>query len=113
MTLKSRIQKVELIVKQSASGAVLLREPANGDDRMPFDTAIAQAIEAGHQVIVLATVEPTRRISGVIYAANEFEAQLALAANTPATDGHSKDRLAQIIRESQGSSLPVVKTVTR
>lgn len=114
MTLKTRIQKIEQVVKQSASGAVLLREPVDGDDRESFESALAQAIEAGHQVVVhTANKEPNRRIAGVIYEPDGFVAFLALAAHSPATDGHSKDRLAQIIRESQGSTLPIVPTVTR
>lgn len=113
MTLKSRIQKVEQAVKQSASGAVLLREPADGDEHEAFDSALAQAIEAGHQVVVLTGKEPNRRIAGVIYVTDQFNAQLALAAHTAATDGHSKDMLAQILAEAQGKTLPIVKTVPR
>lgn len=112
MTLKTRIQKIEQVVKQSASGAVLLREPVDGDDHESFESALAQAIEAGHQVVVhTANKEPNRRIAGVIYEPDGFVAFLSLAANSPSTDGRSKNKLSQIILEAQGTTLPIVKGV--
>jgi hypothetical protein len=112
MTLKSRIQKVEQAVKQSAIGAVLLHEPADGDDRKAFDNAMTEALNAGHQIVVHTSgTVPNRRIAGVIYESNGFNAQLALAAHSPATDGYSKNRLVQIISAVQGTTLPIIRTV--
>jgi hypothetical protein len=112
MTLKFRIQKVEQAVKQSVIGAVLLHEPANGDDCEAFDNAMTEALKAGHQVVVHTSgTVPNRRIAGVIYEANGFNAMMTMLAHTPATDGHSKNRLVQIISAVQGTTLPIIQTV--
>ena len=117
MTLLHRIQIIEEQVHQMSIGAVLLREPAEeaGEEaREALEAAIAEALAAGHQVVVhTANKEPNRRIAGVIYEPDGFVAFLALAAHTPATDGRSKSKLSQIIAEAQGTSLPVVKEVNR
>jgi glyceraldehyde-3-phosphate dehydrogenase/erythrose-4-phosphate dehydrogenase len=112
MTLKYRIQKVEQAVKQSAIGAVLLHEPADGDDRKAFDNAITEALNAGHQIVVHASgTVPNRRIAGVIYESDGFNAMMTMLAHTPATDGRSKNKLSQILAEAQGTTLPIIRTV--
>jgi hypothetical protein len=112
MTLKSRIQKVEQAVKQTAIGAVLLHEPADGNDCEAFDNAMTEALKAGHQVVVHTSgASPNPRIPGVIYEANGFNAMMTMLAHTPATDGRSKDKLSQILKEAQGTTLPIVRTV--
>ena len=117
MNLLHRIKKIEDQVHQMSIGAVLLREPAEEADeetREAFEAAITEALAAGHQVIVhTASKEPNRRIAGVIYESDGFIAFLALAANSPATDGRSKNKLSQIILEAQGTTLPIVKGVNR
>jgi hypothetical protein len=116
MSLLNRIKKVEATMLQPALGAVLLREPAEDagtEAREAFEAAIAEAIEAGHQVVVrTACYEPNRRMAGVIYESDGFVALLALAAHTPATDGRSKDMLCQALAEARGSALPVVREVS-
>ena len=55
MTLLHRIQKIEEQVHQMSIGAVLLREPAEeaGEEaREALEAAIAEALAAGHQVVV-------------------------------------------------------------
>ena len=100
-------------MQQSVVGAVLLREPSPDDGnemREQFDTELTKAIEAGLQVVVhAASKERNRRIPGVIYEANALNALLALASHNPATDGHSPDKLSQILSEAQGTSFPVVR----
>ena len=114
MTFKSRIQKVEQAFNKVTLNAVLLREPDDGEDHKDFDTAFAHARNAGQQVIVHTSgTQPRQRIAGVIYEASGFNAFLALAAHSPATDGQSKNRLVQIISEAQGTTLPIVRTVKR
>jgi hypothetical protein len=117
MTLLHRIQKIEEQVHQMSIGAVLLREPAEeaGEEtREAFEAAITEALAAGHQVVVhTAGKEPSRRIPGVIYEANEFNALTAMLAHTPADDGRSKDKLSQIIAELRCTTLPIAKGVNR
>jgi len=114
MSLLNRIKKVEATLLQPALGAVLLREPAeetSEETREAFEAAIAEALAVGHQVVVhTASKEPNRRISGVIYEADEFAALAILLAHTPASDGHSRDKLSQIIASVQGTPLPVVRS---
>lgn len=115
MTLLHRIKKIEDQIQQSTAGAILLHEPAedtNKEAREAFDNELAKAIEAGRQIVIHTSgKEPNRRIGGVIYEASGFNAFLALAAHTPATDGRSKDKLCQIIADAQGTTLPVVREV--
>ena len=112
MTFKSRIQKIEQAVNQVTLNAVLLREPAEGDDHKDFDTAFAHARNAGQQVIIHTSgPQPRQQIAGVIYEASGFNACLAQAAHSPATDGHSKNMLEQILNEVKGSALPIVQMV--
>ena len=115
MNLLHRIKKIEEQVHQMSIGAVLLREPAEEADeetREAFEAVITEALAAGHQVVVhTAGKDPNRRIVGVIYEANWFNALTAMLAHTPATNGRSKDKLSQIILEAQGTTLPIVKGV--
>jgi hypothetical protein len=112
MTLKFRIKKVEPAAKQSAIGAVLLHEPADGNDHEAFDTAMTEALKVGHQVVVHTSgTAPNQRIAGVIYEANGFNAMMTMLAHTPATDGRSKNRIEQILAEAQGTTLPIIQTV--
>ncbi len=117
MTMLHRIIKIEATIKQSATGAMLLHEPAEDagkDAREAFDAELDQSIEAGHVVIVHTSGEwPSRRIPGVIYESEAFAALCALMAHTPATDGRSKDMLSQTVAAVQGISLPVVCGVRR
>ena len=115
MNILSRIEKLEALIQQSATGAILLREPSEDDGneaRATFENELSQAIEAGHQVVVHTFGKyPYLRIAGVIYESDAFAALCTLMAHTPATDGRSKDKLCQIIAEAQGSTLPVVREV--
>ncbi|MBK8319974.1 MAG: hypothetical protein IPL05_16070 [Betaproteobacteria bacterium] len=115
MTLLHRIKKIEDQTQHLSAGAVLLREPAEDscrEAREAFDTELAKAIEAGHQVVVHTSGKyPCLRIAGVIYESGAFDAMCALMAHTPATDGRSKNKLCQIIAEAQGTTLPIVREV--
>jgi TRAP-type mannitol/chloroaromatic compound transport system substrate-binding protein len=115
MTLLHRIKKIEDQIQPLAAGAILLHEPAEDagkEAREAFDTELAKAIEAGHQVIVHTSGKyPCLRIAGVIYESGAFDAMCALMAHTPATDGRSKNKLCQIIAEAQGTTLPIVREV--
>lgn len=112
MTMLHRIKKIEATIQQSATGAVLLHEPAEDADREAreaFDAELDQAKEAGQVVVVHTSGKwPHRRIPGVIYESEALAALCALMAHTPATDGRSKDMLSQIVAAAQGTSLPVV-----
>ena len=115
MTLLHRIKKIEDQIQQSTAGAVLLHEPAEDagkEAREAFDTELAKAIEAGHQVIVHTSGKyPYLRVAGVIYESDSFAAMCTLMAHSPAADGRSKDKLCQIIAAAQGTTLPVVSEV--
>lgn len=100
---------------QQTIDAVLLREPAEeagNEARKVFEDEIAEAMEAGQQIIVhTAGKEPYRRIPSVIYESESFHALMALLANSAATNGHSNNKLSQIVSEAQGTPLPVVHEV--
>lgn len=100
---------------QQTIDAVLLREPAEEagkEARVAFDDEIAAAMKGGQQIIVhTAGKEPYRRIPGVIYESESFHALMALLANSAATNGHSNNKLSQIISDAQGIPMPVVHEV--
>lgn len=112
MKLLSRIEKIEATLRESTTGAVLLREPpenASADEWETFGKLVSLALEAGQRVIVRASgASAFRRIRGAIYEPEDFSALLALLACSPADDGHSQDKLSQIVNGVQGSTLPVV-----
>lgn len=115
MKLLNRIEKIEATLRNQSAGAVLLCEPApdaNDAAWEQFSADVSAAQDAGQKVIVRASGAPTiHRLAGVIYEPDDFSALLALLAYTPADDGRSKDRLHQLIKQVQGTSLPVVREV--
>lgn len=117
MNIISRIRRIEAALPKPVMGAILLREPgpdATDEAREVFDNEISDAIASGYHVVVqTAGPIPAQRIHGVAYEAEQFNALLAKMALSPASDGHSPDRLSQVIAEisKSGSTLPVVREV--
>lgn len=115
MKLLNRIEKIEATLRNQSAGAVLLCEPASDANDAAweqFSADVSAAQDAGQKVIARASGAPViRRLAGVTYESDDFLALLALLADTPADDGHSKNRLCQIIEQVQGTSLPVVREV--
>ena len=112
MTIHSRIAKIEAALAAKPAGAVLFREPptdAGDGARESFDTEVCKAIDSGCAVIVVRNGQDRLRRSGVTYVPNEFEGQLALAAETP--DAIHGDRLRAILAQCRNTVLPVVKEV--
>lgn len=117
MTIIARIRRIEAAMPKPVMGAILLRAPgtdATDEARTVFDNELYAALESGLCVVVhTAGPIPARRIPGVVYEEKHFNALLAMTALSPASDGHSPDRLSQLIAEisKSGSSLPVVREV--
>ena len=117
MNIIARIRRIEAAMPKPVMGAILLREPgtdATDEAREVFEKEVSEAIGSGYRVVALtAGPLPIRRIAGVVYEAEHFNALLATMALSPANDGHSPNRLSQLIAEicTSGSSLPVVREV--
>jgi len=112
--LLSRIERIEATLRDSAAGAVLLREPqtdADGAEWEGFAAEVFVAQDSGKRVIVRASGSPSfRQILGAEYHDDDFSALVALLACSPATDGRG-NALRQAIAQAQGNSLEVVREV--
>lgn len=111
MNIKARIEKIES--KLSAkTGALLLHEPTFDATKSEYEKHRSKAIEAlqsGLAVVIVRNGESRLRIPGATYVDNQFDGLLAVFAATPA-EGYPS-ALHKLIRDVQGTSLPVVKEV--
>ncbi len=113
MNIAKRIEKIEALIRP-VPGAILLREPpvdAPDAEFAEHAEKIEEAIFHDFIVVVVRNGSDRQRRNGVTYVDDDFNGWLAVFANSPATDGRSSDRLSQVIREVQGTSLPVVHEV--
>ena len=113
MTIARRIEIIETLIK-TAPGAVLLREPpvdAPEADHADHAAQVAEALQQDAVVIVIRNGIYRPRRAGEIYTDDSFNAVLAVLTNTPGQNGKG-DRLAEILADVQGSTLPTFREVS-
>ena len=111
MNIRHRIEKIEAKLN-TKSGAILLTEPDVGALESEYEKHRSTAIEAlqsGLAVVIVRNGESRLRIPGATYVENQFDGLLAVLAATPA-EGYPS-ALHKLIRDVQGTTLPVVKDV--
>lgn len=111
--LLSRVKKIEAqLVPAVKPDALLLREPgyfADDTELANFHAAVLEARQEGRVVVIHCSgAGHIKPMPGLQLADSAFDAWLAKAANSSAKVGQG-DRLSEIIREVQGTSLPVIQ----
>lgn len=109
--LLSRVKQIEAQMPGEIHAALLLREPgaqAGGDEVAEFQAKVFEARQAGRVVVIHSSgADHIKPLPCVVIVETAFDAFLAQAANSPAQSGPG-DRLSEIIRKAQGTSLPVI-----
>lgn len=115
MNITTRIARIESMIGNKETSAVLLQEPVDASEEAwdVFEQKARDAMKNGQAVVIHSAGTPANRhIVGAIYQPDGFSAQLCFLNLITADDRRYKTRLDQIVAEVQGSTLPVVRGVS-
>lgn len=111
MNIRARIEKIESQIGVR-TGAILLYQPspdATESEHEEHRLKAREVLESGMSAVIVRNSESRLRIPGATYVDNQFDGLLAVFAATPA-EGYPS-ALHKLIRDVQGTALPVVKDV--